>query len=502
MLKRFGLPVLCFLFLATIVLAQDLPDEIDNYDGNWEGVIEQLLEFDYIAEANGGIVLEDESVRFVRSNEQLIEFDTNLLSNIIIAGTLYFDPISTEGGDDYEFCMFSFRDVYEEGYIGVGLDNDSDIFIADYLNDHPDSEDVFVNYDHFDSTMRQDIHVMVVALEDTVTVYVNGEHFIQESNIRIRQGVVALVRTTLATGEETGCTADDVWIWAFNESPVVTTAGDPPPTLLRSFNLPQELDVSDTNSESIIEQLIDSEYLGNDNIPLLSDLAFSFTGEDREAEIIGIEQERSNVIMGAEITFNPVENDGAERCLLLARVEEFPTSTNTVYAGIDSEGDVVMGNITRNGEESNSFIPAGFDLSESHHLLVVVRGNRLAAYYDGLKWFEDYPIDVRQGSYGAVLFSNNDDTSCEIDNLWVYDTPFFEDGVCNAVSSANVNRRTGPGTNYTVTGQLIAGQSQEIRSQTSGTNGFSWYELGDGSFVREDTISLTGDCGDIPEFDD
>ena len=123
----------------------------------------------------------------------------------------------------------------------------------------------------------------------------------------------------------------------------------------------------------------------------------------------------------------------------------------------------------------------------------------MAIYLDGELILADYPIYEVRGIFGIAQISDSVDSSCEGRNIWVYDTPFFEPGVCNVLATGNVNQRSEPTTSSDIAGQLSSGESLEVVSQTEPGDGFIWYELEDDSYVREDIISLVGDCNNLDE---
>ena len=75
------------------------------------------------------------------------------------------------------------------------------------------------------------------------------------------------------------------------------------------------------------------------------------------------------------------------------------------------------------------------------------------------------------------------------------------EGLCEVVAGGTVNLRGGPGTDFERAGTLNAGDRIEVVGQAEDGSGFTWYELENDAWVREDVISLQGDCSDIPESD-
>ncbi|MBI1258675.1 MAG: hypothetical protein GC204_14500 [Chloroflexi bacterium] len=71
-------------------------------------------------------------------------------------------------------------------------------------------------------------------------------------------------------------------------------------------------------------------------------------------------------------------------------------------------------------------------------------------------------------------------------------------GACTVTPKSTANRRSGPGTTFTPTGQLAFGQTATVTGQTQGADGFPWFLLDDGSFVRSDVVITSGDCSAVP----
>lgn len=72
--------------------------------------------------------------------------------------------------------------------------------------------------------------------------------------------------------------------------------------------------------------------------------------------------------------------------------------------------------------------------------------------------------------------------------------------VCTVTPAAgNVNRRTGPGTGFAVSGQLAFGESAPVDGQATGADGAVWYRLeGTGLWVSSTVVSTEGPCAELP----
>ncbi|MBZ0301906.1 MAG: SH3 domain-containing protein [Anaerolineae bacterium] len=78
------------------------------------------------------------------------------------------------------------------------------------------------------------------------------------------------------------------------------------------------------------------------------------------------------------------------------------------------------------------------------------------------------------------------------------DTTMTETMAGCTISGANVNLRSGPGTNFSIASQLTAGNSMTVVGQTQGADGFIWWNLENGAWVRSDVVAEDGDCASMP----
>lgn len=71
-----------------------------------------------------------------------------------------------------------------------------------------------------------------------------------------------------------------------------------------------------------------------------------------------------------------------------------------------------------------------------------------------------------------------------------------EGTTCAITAYGNVNKRSGPGTDYEVVGTLQAGETVEVVNDTVGTDDFVWWQIVGDVWVRSDVVSAVGACGD------
>lgn len=93
--------------------------------------------------------------------------------------------------------------------------------------------------------------------------------------------------------------------------------------------------------------------------------------------------------------------------------------------------------------------------------------------------------------------SDNVTTPTETPTETVSDIP-SESISCSVNAKSTVNLRSGPGTNFDLAGTLSATETTEADGQFQATDGFTWYRLSDGAWVRSDLVSAS-DCSNLAE---
>ncbi len=75
------------------------------------------------------------------------------------------------------------------------------------------------------------------------------------------------------------------------------------------------------------------------------------------------------------------------------------------------------------------------------------------------------------------------------------------DATCTVAAINTVNLRGGPGTTYSQQGQLAAGQTANPSGQVQGADGFRWWQLADGAWLRGDLVDMAGACEAVAVVD-
>lgn len=118
--------------------------------------------------------------------------------------------------------------------------------------------------------------------------------------------------------------------------------------------------------------------------------------------------------------------------------------------------------------------------------IMTVDGTQLFQLTDSPEFDED--ISWRPCAGGAAQPSSDttDDSSA---------TP---EAACTVSAASNANLRSGPGTSYELQGQFSGGTSQSATGQVTGADGFVWWQLESGSWVRSDVVNESGSCDTLP----
>ncbi len=345
--------------------------------------------------------------------------------------------------------------------------------------------------------------ITAVCVGDYLALYANGELVVEASDSDFTEGFAGLSATSYNEDGEVDVSFDNVRIWQASFGSGASQGGGELISSLGggSSSLPETLANFGGRSEDAIEELED---LGV--IPVGSTLIFGedfafFSGQGNWFQPLASNQPRKNIVFAGELTYTVGDTNEFEICSLTSRINTNNQGSATTYVdmGLLNDGSVAI--VDRFSEnESSNFTVSTFtvDLDESHHLMLVMIDDIAHVYVDGRLAITGFQVDERAGSYGIALTGKGPDARCEGRDIWAYQVPSSTPGECTVSSSRNVNKRSGPGTNFSSPGQLSAGEEAVVIGQTLGGDGQTWWQLEDESWVREDVVTATGDCAGVP----
>lgn len=266
-----------------------------------------------------------------------------------------------------------------------------------------------------------------------------------------------------------------------------------------SKNYPNQLTNHAETWQEAIEELQDEGVIGIGGSLVFNENYAFFSGQGEWFTPLARNSPHTNIIMAGELTFESGSTTELERCLLSSRITiKNSSATQFLDVGLTNNGNLSVFDLHDVDEDPNlAFRQLEVDLDEPIHILYLAIDDHVTVYINGELFIEDTEVTKRSGSYGISLFGRGAGARCEGRNIWVYEVPTFEEGVCEVSAGATANKRSGPGTTYDRAGQLEAGSVVQVVAQ-SNDGSFTWWKLEDETWVREDVVSESGDCVNLP----
>ena len=264
---------------------------------------------------------------------------------------------------------------------------------------------------------------------------------------------------------------------------------------------PTQLNNVDGDWEDAVNELRDSGYIGAGGGMIFNENRAFFDGQGSWFTPLARRAQRTDIVMAGTLDFTRGSRTELETCSLLARIVDTGGASVETYleVGFDNEGSVFYFDNPQQGEPIFDLRALNLDFDQPNHVLFIASDDRLTVFINGELIFDDVEIDERAGSFGIALLGRGANSRCEGTNIWAYEAPSFQPGVCEASTSNTVNKRSGPGTDFSRAGTLSAGTTLNVIGQATGSAGFVWWQLEDETWVREDVVSVQGDCVTIPQ---
>lgn len=306
-----------------------------------------------------------------------------------------------------------------------------------------------------------------------------------------------LLAVTAATNQENGL---DVLL-------DVAARFNPPTPETLAFSERGTLSLSNHNGfwEDAVTELRNLGVIG-DGGGIVFEENFAFTqGFGRITTLLGRRAPQTNVVIAAQLEMQNTRATVQEECALAARVITGATDnvTQQIRVGYDTQQNVFFEDVRGSDAEDLSFFSRQLDITaeEPQHILYVLAEDRMTVFFNGEQLLSAVPVQPRQGIYALSWFGRDGSSRCNATNLWVYEIPVFEAGVCVIESPGRVNQRSQPSTTSGIVAQLQRGDQVTVIGQTIGADSFVWWQLEDESWVREDVVETLGDCISQPQID-
>ncbi|MEO1644556.1 MAG: hypothetical protein AAFR67_05180, partial [Chloroflexota bacterium] len=430
MTKRLCLLGLCLLLCVPAVFAQDVPDEIDDFDGDYEDVLEQLAEDGYINADGGELLFEDNRLNFDDEDDDdtYINFVDDEIENVVLAATVEIDPDSD--AEDLELCILGARDG-DGGFIGVGINN---IFLYLIVDQNDDVDDPTFETGLHSEDFDDEAHFIIVLLEDEITVYVDGQLVYEEDDFSEREGIVGFARTT-----GTDCQVEDVWVWEIDEDAIGEDSDDDDDEDQEeadddkgnddededdedddsdTASFPDELDNFDGGRGDIIEELEDSGAIPSGSTLLFNEDRAFISRTGYFVTVLGRTLQRQDVIVSATVTFDS-ESDELELCSVGARQnfesDDSTTISQYIDVGFDNTGQAF---VLANGDDGDGEVTIELDyevdIDEPVAVLFILDDDTITVYMDGELVLERGEVFAEAGFFAVTVFAEDGGTSCEV----------------------------------------------------------------------------------------
>ena len=190
---------------------QNVTPRLHDYDQGWSSAVAELQDAGMIPK--GGTLLFEENYAFLSGHGNFFiplgegYPDTDI---IMAADMTYTVGTQTE----YEECgLFSRIETNQRGsavrYLEVSLDNDHDVTFRDIFG----PGDTQANLDYVDSNIDLTVshHLLIMALDDRLTVFLDGEMVTNDFEIAVHAGTYGL--GLHGRGNDTRCEGRNIWVY-------------------------------------------------------------------------------------------------------------------------------------------------------------------------------------------------------------------------------------------------------------------------------------------------
>lgn len=498
-IRLFFLVAVLFLALITGLVSAQGPDSP-------ETVVQTLVDDGYVFSAEGSLSAENpndevSSIGNVRELVWKASLGDGSYSFFVIGSTIAWGP-----GQDEDACGFIFRQQDDDHFYVVRIDREGALRFEEKSGSILPAETVRTDAIRQDSAATNDL--WLVGQEDHFDVFINGEHIAQFTDSSYESGSVGLALNTLGRSSATLCTFTNSWVWKI-EPPATGLFGGtaPQPTATprpTATPLPPAAPTLADYDKPINEAVAELERL--ELIPAGGSEIFRepyayFEGTGSWFTPLASFRPHTQVIVAGTLTFHTGDTEEFEACTLLSRIIEGDRVTDTyLEVGLTNNGDVFAYDVVNGEQYALDGVPLGVDLGEPHHILYMAFRDKLTVYLDGDPVITDLEVQERAGTYGIALMGVGANARCEGRDLWAWevdDVVAFGDQ-CGVRAANTVNLRSGPGTEFDLAGSLTGGQTAIIVGQATGSDGFTWWKLESGNWVRSDVITAGGNCADVP----
>lgn len=282
-------------------------------------------------------------------------------------------------------------------------------------------------------------------------------------------------------------------------APTLRTARSPMPATLIQYGTDDWRDIiRELEEQSVIST-------GGGRLLFQEDYAF-YEGAAARLRYLAADTPVTNLVLAGTMELTTTQEQGVN-CRFYGRV--IPDTPDDDDNDVDSRVAILLNSnhtvsiaIKHSAEDYSRTVTsaANDSFTGKVDIVAIMVRDRIHLYVNGNLTLRDVQTLEFPGIFGVGINSDDPQATCEVRDIWAYEVTPLEPGLCMASTTGGaVNQRSGPGTGYAVAGQLGAGQSQVVTGQYGGNDGLTWYQLDSGVWMREDVVTLSGDCGGLPE---
>ena len=461
--------------------------------------IQALVDGGYLPSADGSVVARNAQERI-----DLSDLDDQLNwtwavgedhhASFVIKTTVTWGP-----GDPEDACGFVFRLRDDENFYLL-LINGYGKITFDRLEDNRWQADTVVSGRGTINTGAQASNeLLLLASDTTFEVFVNGQHATQFHDTAFDRGQVGLAMITFDHSDATECLFEDTWLW----EPAKTASGQPATGRPASGSAgAEQLTAYDRPVAEAVAELEQLGIIPTGGSEIFREPYAFFEGTGSWFTPLASSKPFTQIVMGGTLNLRTGNTSGIETCGLLARIVKSPGTTTTfLEVVLDNTGRLMIADTVDSETLTFQVAAEEVDLGRPHHLLFTLLRDKATVYLDGRRVLQDIPVQERPGTYGIALRSEDVGARCEGDNLWGWEVDDVVDfgNQCGVRAASAVNLRTGPGTTFERAGALEPGQTSIVTGQATDSDGFVWWQLESGSWVRSDVVSTGGNCTAVPQ---
>lgn len=524
---------LVMLVLVTLVVGSSLSIPRSRAQGGMDPatIVAEMAADGLIPTADGTLAATDVLEKVDLSNQDNLTnwrrglgFDEYV--DFVAGATVAWGPGAAE-----DVCGFVFRQRDSGNYYMAGINRDGMLRVLTQAGGA--AGDVVLQPVAAINVDRNAQNDLVIAASGTsLVVLVNGTVAAQWIDATHPMGKISVAMTTFANSGETYCVFQDSWVWdqggelagpAATPTPIPSPTPDEldddggrrpadgtpepaPTTAPPQAGQPNVVQLEHYNAGigPAIEELEAMGVIPSGGAEIFREPMAFFEGTGNWFTGLARNRPHTHIVMAGEIEFQPNGADDMETCALMARIQqEGASATHFLQVGLASSGMLIVFDVVEN--DMVTVVPSAtfVDLNTPQHILFIAQRDEVIVYLNGQRVLTGIKVEERAGTYGIALSARGAGARCEGHDIWAWqvDEVVAFEGGCGVRAPGNVNLREGPGTNFASPGILNAGSTALIVGQTTGADGYVWYKLDNGSWVRADVVTVGGDCTNVPQID-